>query len=260
MEEPLVERVAHGAVTILTMRFAPYNLIGPRLTTAIAVHLEEARRSGARAVVIRSGLRHFSAGAEIEMLDGMVKSGGESSLGFDPAGFLESLEAFPLPIVASVHGVCVGGGLELALACDYVVAAESSRLGSVEVTLGLHPLMGAVQRYAQRVGALRAKELAMLGRRYDAATLERWGLINLVVASEQLDAATLSVAEELANGPTAAHAATKRLVQIAVNEGVAAADRAMADVQRGIWSTADVATGLKSYLASGPGVARFEGH
>ena len=129
-------------------------------------------------------------------------------------GLIETLRAFdehPAPIIASVQGVCVGGGFELALACDLIVASESAKIGSVEVTVGLHPLMGAVQRLTQRAGAARAKEMALLGRRYPAATLERWNIINWVVADEQLDSATMVLAQELAHGPSIAHAATKRL-------------------------------------------------
>ena len=83
---------------------------------------------------------------------------------------IRAFDEHPAPIVASVHGVCVGGGFELALASDLIVAAQSAKLGSVEVTVGLHPLMGAVQRLAQRAGAARAKEIAMLGRRYDSSS------------------------------------------------------------------------------------------
>ena len=108
-----------------------------------------------------------------------------------------------------MHGVCLGGGFELALACDYIVAAGSAKIGSVEVALGLHPLLGGIQRQVQRAGAMRAKEIAMLGRRYDATTLERWGLVNLVVADDDaLEEVTMTIAEEFAHGPTVAHAAT----------------------------------------------------
>jgi enoyl-CoA hydratase/carnithine racemase len=119
--------------------------------------------------------------------------------------------------------------------------------------------MGAVQRITQRAGAARAKEMAMLGRRYDARTLERWGLINRVVPDEQLEATTLTLARELAHGPTVAHAATKALVSVTVNEGVAAADEAMAELQLPIWRSEDLKTGLASYKANGPGMARFQG-
>ena len=91
---------------------------------------------------------------------------------------------------------------------DLIVAAQSAKIGSVEATVGLHPLMGGIQRLAQRAGATRAKEMAMLGRRYDAATLERWNIINCVVPDEELETATMVLAQELAHGPTLAHAAT----------------------------------------------------
>jgi enoyl-CoA hydratase/carnithine racemase len=119
--------------------------------------------------------------------------------------------------------------------------------------------MGAIQRLTQRAGAARAKEMAMLGRRYDAATLERWNVINRVVADEELDAATMVLAQELAHGPTVAHTATKRLVAAAINGGVAAADEAMAEIQRPIFRSQDFQIGVASYREKGIGMANFEG-
>src|SRR5207237_841983 len=126
------------------MVYRPYNLLGPKLINAIVEQIEEAQKAGSRAIVLRSGLRHFSAGAE------------------------------------------------LALACDYISAASSAKIGSFEATLGLHPLLGGIQRQVQRIGALRAKEMSMLARRYDAPTLEKWGLINLTVPEESLEKATMA--------------------------------------------------------------------
>jgi enoyl-CoA hydratase/carnithine racemase len=139
------------------------------------------------------------------------------------------------------------------------VASESAKLGSVEATVGLHPLMGAIQRITQRAGAARAKEMAMLARRYDARTLERWNVINRVVADERLDAAVMTLARELAAGPTVAHAATKALVSIAVSQGVRAADEAMVDLQKPIFRSEDFRAGVESLQANGPGMARFAG-
>jgi enoyl-CoA hydratase/carnithine racemase len=119
--------------------------------------------------------------------------------------------------------------------------------------------LGGIQRQVQRAGAMRAKEIAMLGRRYDAATLERWGLVNLVVADDALQDATFTIAEELAHGPTVAHAATKRLVHVAVNDGVLAADEAMAEIQTPIWASEDLKIGLASFRDNGPGLAKFTG-
>ncbi len=131
-----------------------------------------------------------------------------------------------------MHGVALGGGLELALACDIIIAADSAKFGMVEVTLGLHPLMGGIQRVAARAGLARAKEMALFGRRIDAVTLEKWGVINLVVPELRLAEVTRTMVEELAAGPGVAHAATKKLAAVFLNEGIAASDRAMADLQR----------------------------
>lgn len=176
-----------------------------------------------------------------------------------PVDVLRAFAAVPVPVIASVHGVCVGGGLEVALACDLFVAAESAMIGSVEVMVGLHPLMGAIQRITQRAGAARAAEMALLGRRYDARTLERWNIINHVVPDERLAEVTMTLAQELAHGPTVAHAATKQLIAKAVNDGIAAADAAMAGIQQPIFLSEDFPNAARSFLTEGPGRARFEG-
>jgi enoyl-CoA hydratase/carnithine racemase len=262
-EDVLVSREHRGSVVILTMVYRPYNLLGPKLMNAIVSEIEAARDAGSRAIVIRSGLRHFSAGADLDIFDKRVAAGevDQSSEGrrLNGVEFLRFMELLPVPLIASVHGVCLGGGLELALSCDYIIAASSAKIGSVEATLGLHPLLGGIQRQVQRIGATRAKEMSMLARRYDAPTLEKWGLINLTVPEESLQATTLSLADEFAQGPTLAHAATKELVHIAVNEGVDAADAAMAKVQAPIWASEDLKTGLASFRKNGPGLAKFAG-
>jgi enoyl-CoA hydratase/carnithine racemase len=255
---PEVERGVDGSVGILTMRYPPYNLLDPALSELIVEGLRWAAAEGVRAVVLRSGLRHFSAGADLDAMLAATENG-DGVIGWPMLEVLRTFDELPIPIVAAVHGVCVGGGLELALASDLVVAAESAKLGSVEATVGLHPLMGAIQRVAQRAGAARAKEMAMLGRRYDARTLERWNVINRVVEDERLDAAAMTLARELAGGPTVAHAATKALVSIAVSQGVRAADEAMAELQKPIFRSEDFRAGVQSLRANGPGMARFAG-
>jgi len=254
---PALTTVMDGAVAVLSTGLAPYNLMDRSLNHELIEGLAWARREGARAVVLRSSLRHFSAGADLDAM--MADADTADVLDW---GFTETLRAFddhPAPVIASIAGVCVGGGFELALACDLIVASESAKIGSVEVTVGLHPLMGAVQRITQRAGAARAKEMALLGRRYPASALERWNIINWVVADERLDSATMVIAQELAHGPSIANAATKRLVSVAVNEGLAAADEAMAEIQRPIMRSADFRTGVRSYREKGIGMAGFEG-
>ena len=262
-EDVLVTREERGNISVLTMVYRPYNLLGPKLMNALVEQVEASQKAGSRAIVIRSGLRHFSAGADLDIFDKRVAAGAADQASenrrLNGVEFLRFMELLPVPLIASVHGVCLGGGLELALSCDYIIAASSAKIGSVEATLGLHPLLGGIQRQVQRIGAQRAKEMSMLARRYDALTLEKWGLINLTVPEESLEQATMSLAEEFAQGPTVAHAATKQLVHIAVNEGIAAADEAMARVQAPIWASEDLKTGLASFRKNGPGLAKFAG-
>jgi enoyl-CoA hydratase/carnithine racemase len=245
-----------GKVAHLIMQDRPHNFLGLALIDGLIEGTRWARAQGARAVVVRSGLRNFCAGADVGLFE-RADSGQAPNV--DVTEILRVFDDLPLPVLASVHGVCVGGGLELALACDLVIAAESAKLGSVEATIGMNPLMGAMQRVAQRAGVSRAKEMAMLGRRYDARTLERWNVINRVVPDEVLLDATNVLAQELANGPTVAHASTKRVLAVAINSGVRAADEAMAELQQELWSSADLREGLRSLTVNGPGAARFEG-
>ena len=124
---------------------------------------------------------------------------------------------------------------------------------------GAAPLMGGIQRIAQRAGAARAKETAMLERRYDARTLERCKMINWVVADEQLAEAAATLAHEHADGPTVAHAATRTFVTIAINKGVGAGDIAMTELQKPIFLSEDFRAGVDSFNQNVPGMASFEG-
>ncbi|MFM0088796.1 enoyl-CoA hydratase/isomerase family protein [Paraburkholderia sediminicola] len=246
-----------GDVAIMTMQFAPHNLVGGVLSRELIEALKTANADGARAVVLKSGLRHFSAGADIGLFE---NRGARLYSELDLIGVLRAFEELPMPVIASVHGVALGGGFELALACDLIVASASAKFGLVEATLGLHPLMGGIQRLIARAGAARAKEMVMLARRHDATTLERWNVINRVVPDHQLDEVTLSLASELAAGPTIAHAATKRLANLYQSEGMRVADEGMRDVHAPILASDDLASGIAAFHGAGPGSAVFTGH
>ncbi len=246
-----------GDVAVLTMQFAPHNLVGNVLLDGLMTSLAKAQSTGCRAVVLRSSLRHFSAGADLALFQ---NAGANFRSQVDLLALLRAFEELPVPVVASVHGAALGGGFELALACDMIVAAGSAKFGLVEATLGLHPLMGGIQRMIDRVGAARAKEFVMLARRIDAATLERWGVINRVVPDAQLHETTMTIAHELARGPTVAHGCTKRLANVYLREGMAAADNAMKEIQAPIWQSEDLKRGLAAFAAKGPGTAVFSGN
>jgi enoyl-CoA hydratase/carnithine racemase len=259
LEDHVIDVDHEGAVAFVSMCFAPHNLMGKALMDGLINALRSAEAEGARAIVLRSKLRNFCAGADLTLFEN--KGAAIYNREFEILPYLEAIEAISVPVVASVHGLAVGGGLELALASDIIIAADTARMGSVEVTLGVHPLMGGIQRIAARAGIARAKEMALLGRRYDPATLESWGIVNMVVPELRLDEVTRTIAQELAQGPTRANAATKALVTKFLNDGLAKADQAMLELQRPIFESNDLAIGLKAFHDfNSPGHAVFTGH
>jgi len=167
----------------------PVNAVGPAIAAAIGGALDDL--GGARVLVLRGkGDRAFSAGADIS---GFKDSdGGARSI----QQLADRIEAAPVPVVAAIHGYCLGGGLELALACDVRVAHKDAQLGFPEVNLGLLPGGGGTQRAPRFVGPGRAKWLVMSGERIGAEQAERWGLVELVV--DDLDAGIEQVAGKLA--------------------------------------------------------------
>ena len=247
----LIRREMDAMVAIVTLDKPPQNLIDGKFLDQYCVALETSVAEGARAILVRSKLRHFCAGADVTILTPDV---------IDAPTVLERIEAIPVPTVAAVHGAALGGGFELALTCDLIIAAESAKIGSVEVGIGLAPLLGAVQRLVALSGPARAREITMLGRRYSPDVLERWGIINLVVADTELATASLSLTRQLASGPTVAIAGIKRLVNVALNHGIEAADGENKTALAAMWKSKDLKRGLDAMHNTGPGTAIFEGN
>ena len=232
-----------GAVAVVTMAKPPHNLLNGSFIEDLLTAFEDAAANGARAILLRSEMKHFSAGADVA----------------SAVDVLDRFAAIPIPTIAAVHGLALGGGFEIALACDFIMAGASSRLGLVETSIGLMPLLGGVQRVVERAGLARGKEIAMFGRRHEPELLERWGVINVVVADEALEDASRSWAQQLAAGPTVAYGAIKELAGIASNQGVRTADEAQEATANAVWASEDLKSGLESFAESGPGTAIFQG-
>ena len=169
------------------------------------------------------------------------------------------LDELPLPTVFAAHGLCLTAAFEIALACDVLLASERAKFGLVEIVVGLTPSMGGPQRLAERAGPNRAKELIFTGELFDAATLERWNVVNRVYAREEFEDASRAFAQKVANGPTKAHAATKRLVAAQKEGGARAADAIVAEVSGPLFATEDLQNAVRSFLTDGPGKATYEG-
>jgi enoyl-CoA hydratase/carnithine racemase len=247
-----------GDVGIITLDHPPLNLFDAQLMNDLAVRLEEAEGEGLRALVIRGAGNVFTGGVDVHVFDDKTVDQARA-LFLDLIRLVHKLEAMPFPTIASVHGLCLTAGLELALGCDLLFASESARFGLVERVVGLTPAMGGTQRMAERAGPARAREFVMSGDLYDAATLERWNVVNRVHPDDDLREKTMKFAQRLATGPTRAHAATKAMVRRFLDEGVRGADAAIGDIAAPLFATEDLQNAVDSFLADGPGKATFTG-
>jgi enoyl-CoA hydratase/carnithine racemase len=245
-----------GAVGVVTLAKPPHNLIDDAMLEDLVAAYKKVVAEGARAILLRSSMRHFCAGAEIQTF------GTTTLIHTDKAKFarlMDVLENVPVPTVAALNGGVLGGGLEIALTCDTILASETAFLGQVEVAVGLLPLLGGTQRLVQRAGVARAKEICMIGRRHTPEAFERWGIINLVVPEEELAAASMTWARQLAAGPTKIIAGIKTLANEAARHGTAAADARQIEINQLIWNTEDRKRGTEAFFATGPGTAVYRG-
>jgi enoyl-CoA hydratase len=194
----LVERPRGGeAVALVTLhRPERRNALSDALMAELADRLAALDRDAAvRAVVLTGDERAFAAGADIGEFSGLRSSEIPRTRKFAP---WERIWALETPLIAAVRGLALGGGLELALACDLLVVAEDARLGQPEIRLGLIPGAGGTQRLAHALGKAMAMEMVLLGREIDGRTAYERGLANRCVSAAQVIEAALALADELA--------------------------------------------------------------
>ncbi|MEI8237904.1 MAG: enoyl-CoA hydratase-related protein, partial [Actinomycetota bacterium] len=172
---------------------------------------------------------------------------------------LNAVAALPCPTIAAVNGFALGGGCELALACDYRIAGEKAVFGQPEILLGILPGGGGTQRLPRLVGASRAKEMIITGRQVKADEALRIGLADEVVPNEQLHERAFALAAEVANGALQAHALTKQLVDRGLDVPLADALLVERELFEAVFHTDDSRIGVQSFLADGPGKANFTG-
>jgi len=243
------------AVGVVTLCKPPHNLMDMAMLDELAAALDTCVSKGCRSILLRSSMRHFCAGADLDVI--YEERPDQQGL----ARLWKQFEDVPLPVVAAVQGAALGGGLELALMCDMVVAADTASFAMAEAALGLLPLLGGVQRITQRVGPARAKELAMFGRRHDPKAMERWGVINLVTPEQELAAVSMSWARQLAAGPTIAYRSIKMMADLSARGGIQAADARQQEANDLMWSSQDYKRGLAAFARDGrPATAAFEGN
>ena len=243
-------------VAVITLANGKVNALSSALLAELKEAAETLTADPPGAVVVTGGERIFAAGADISEFKGADEAGAITA-GFHAT--LDAVAAIPRIVIAAVSGYALGGGCELALACDYRIAGPRAVFGQPEILLGIIPGGGGTQRLARLVGPSRAKELCITGRQVKADEALRIGLANEVVDSDPMDRA-LELAAEIARGPLAAHALVKRVIDDGLStslaDGLALEQEAFVEVFR----TDDSQTGVQSFLEHGPGKATFTGH
>ena len=237
----------HGIALVTINRPEALNALNQEVLTLLRDTIKGLKGKAKGIIVTGAGPKAFVAGADIAE---MVAFDTETAAAFSRRGqeAFQALADFPGPVIAAVGGFCLGGGLELALACDLILASEKSVLGLPEATLAVIPGFGGSQRLPRRVGAGRAKLMLMTGESVKAEEARKMGLVDRIEPADELQSAARSLlASILKNGPRAV-VAVKRLVNDGADKTLASALEMEADAFGSMFGTADQKEGMQAFL------------
>ena len=244
-----VDRKPNGVATIVVDRPAKLNALDGATLRELKAAVEKlAADPEVRVLVITgSGEKAFSAGADIAAMAAMPAPEGRTYAELGHA-VMAAVEAFPVPVLGVINGAALGGGFELALACDLLIASSRARLGQPEINLGLIPGFGGTVRLVKRVGLTRARELIYLGTTIPAEDALRMGLVTRVVQPETLPAAAQDLAEELARKAPVALRQAKRATAMALEKDTPAGCRVEVEAFAQTFASDDRVEGLRAFL------------
>jgi enoyl-CoA hydratase/carnithine racemase len=212
MSDQLVSTTRHGDVCLVRLqREAKLNALSAELAAELIAAITSQDVATSRVVVVAGSPKAFSAGAD---LTEFTDPSPEETMRYyrDQGRIWELLPAIPQPSIAAITGWAIGGGLELALSADLRIADETARFGLPEVSLGILPSAGGMSRVVRLLGVARAKELILLGERFDAARALELGIVNKVVPAGEAEAAALEWAQRMAEQPQTALQVTRDLI------------------------------------------------
>jgi enoyl-CoA hydratase/carnithine racemase len=248
-----------GDVAEVVIDSPPLNLYDSEMHGALEAAIGSVREASPRAVLFRAEGRVVSGGVDVSVFAAQESAAAATELFQRLVALAREVDGLPCPTVFAAHALCLTWAFELALACDLIVAAQSASFGLVERVVGLTPAMGGTQRLAERAGVGRARELVMTGARYDAATLERWNVVNRVLPDAGFIDAARALARDLAAGPPLAHAATKHVLREYREGGLERANEQVSEIAGDLFDTEDLRRAVRSFLEHGPGRAEFHG-
>jgi enoyl-CoA hydratase len=259
-----VDRRGDG-VAVLRLDNPKVNALSAELLRQLAEAAEGLRTDPPGAVVVTGGDRIFAAGAEIsefrspEAPGEVITRAEAEQLGQMFLRALNAVADIPRATIAAVSGFALGGGCELALACDFRIASEKAKLGQPEILLGIIPGGGGTQRLARLVGPARAKDLIFSGRQVRADEALAIGLVDEVVAPEEVLDRALDKAAALAAGATVAQGLAKRAIDRGLDITLAGGLDLEQQLFAEVFTTDDARIGVSSFLEHGPGRATFTG-
>lgn len=249
----------HPGVGTILLNRPPMNALNRQVQTELAAAADEASlRDDIKAVVVYGGPKVLAAGADIkEMIDMSYADMRKIAARLQRA--IGAISEIPKPTVAAITGYALGGGLEVALGADRRIAGDNAKLGVPEVLLGVIPGGGGTQRLARLIGPSRAKDMVFTGRFVGADEALQMGLVDQVVAPDDVYDEALKWAGQFANGASAALAAAKTAIDSGMEVDLATGLKIEEQAFSALFATQDRTIGMESFVANGPGKAEFTG-
>ncbi|OZM73936.1 enoyl-CoA hydratase [Amycolatopsis antarctica] len=248
-----------GGVGTIRLERPPVNALNNQVQAELAGLAREAStRDDVRAVILYGGEKTFAGGADIKEMAARTYVE-MTEFGADLTNTLSALAAIPKPTVAAITGYALGGGLELALTADRRIGGDNVKVGQPEIQLGIIPGAGGTQRLARLIGPSKAKDLIYTGRFVKAEEALALGILDEVVAPDEVYAAAHRWAAQFAEGPAVALKAAKAAIDGGLDVDLANGLKLEANLFAALWATEDQANGMRSFVDNGPGKATFKG-
>ena len=256
----LTDRPADGVLRLTIRNPAKRNALDHAILDGIAARVD-ALDEGVRCVLVTGANGMFSSGYDLgDLADAAFAEEAERLVAHPFTAALDALDACPVPTVAALPGHTIGGGLELALACDLRIAADGIRLGMPPAKLGLVYSHTGLRRFLQTIGVPRTRELFLLGRNIDARTALDWGLVNTVVLPADIEEEGLEWAEELAANAPLSVRGNKRVIRELLRAGTDLdpdVERELIELRRACFESEDMREGVRAFAEKRP--ARWRG-
>jgi enoyl-CoA hydratase len=252
--EPVLCSIEDG-VALVTLNNPPLNLVTLELTRQLNARVAGlATDATVRAMVLTgSGTKAFCAGSDVKEFPRMMAAGAvvPQKLALENEAY-SRVDDFPKPTIAALNGLAFGGGLELAVCCDLIVAEQGGRVALPEINLGVFPGSGGPVRVTRRIGEGRAKEMMYFGEPVPVETALAWGLVNRVVPVGEARAVALAMARTLAAKPAVAMAACKQAIDMAFDRPEEEAVKASLALSERAFTSADCREGVRAFFAKEP--------